>query len=198
MIVRCVQRVGAVLPRDSLCVQLRDKRRPFVSLRSFALRLRLVTRAMGASLVVNGDARVARDVGADGVHLGRDAGSVDIVRRICGVRAWISVATHSDDDVRAGVESGADAVLVSPVFSTGAPSSLGPAKVGRGVGALRSARSITAGRAAVYALGGVTADNAHTCFQAGADGVAVIRALLGSADPARVARALHDAVRARC
>jgi thiamine-phosphate pyrophosphorylase len=199
MIVRCVRLVAAAMPDRSLCVQLRDKRRPRISLRPFAAQLRQLTRAVGASLIVNGDPRVARDVGADGVHLGRDAGPLHGVREICGERAWISVAAHSDQAVRAAVDAGADAVLVSPVFTTRAPSVLGPVKHGRGIEALRAARSIVAGsRVAVYALGGVTAGNARACVRGGADGIAVIRALLGSAQPDRVARALHDAVGARC
>jgi thiamine-phosphate pyrophosphorylase len=44
----------------------------------------------------------------------------------------------------------------------------------------------------LYALGGITADRAGGCAKAGADGVAVIRALLDAADPARAARALYD------
>src|ERR1700682_1824461 len=92
----CLGLIARVLPRGWLCVQLRDKRRPLVSLRVFASRLRLVTRAMGASLVINGDARLARDVGAEGVHLGRGAQGVRDARVICGARAWISVAAHSD------------------------------------------------------------------------------------------------------
>ncbi|MGH7434204.1 MAG: hypothetical protein ACRENE_00850, partial [Polyangiaceae bacterium] len=59
-IVRCVQRAGAVLPPGSFAVQLRDKSRGLGSLRLFASRLRVATRAVGASLVVNGNAYVAR------------------------------------------------------------------------------------------------------------------------------------------
>jgi thiamine-phosphate pyrophosphorylase len=200
----CLGLVARVLPRGWLCVQLRDKRRPLVSLRVFASRLRLVTRNVGASLVINGDARLARDVGADGVHLGRGAGTVTAARSLCGPRAWVSVAAHSDDAVRAAVESGADAVLVSPVFSTRAPTSVprsgasGQPKEGRGIGALRSARSVGSERVALYALGGVTAENAGVCMAAGADGIAVMRALLAAAEPGRAARALHDAIAARC
>jgi thiamine-phosphate pyrophosphorylase len=197
-IVRFVRLVAEALPDAWLCVQLRDKRRPLISLRLFASRLRLVTRSAGASLVINGDARLARDVGADGVHLGRNAGTVRDARSVCGERAWISVAAHSDDAVRAAVAGGADAVLVSPVFSTRGTFLVDRTKPGRGIDALRSARRIAAGRASVYALGGVTADNAGACVKAGADGVAVIRALLATAEPARAARAVRDAVAGRC
>jgi thiamine-phosphate pyrophosphorylase len=197
-IATCVRLSAGALPRGAFAVQLRDKRRPVISLRLFALALRALTRDCGAFLVVNGMPEIARDVGADGVHLGRGAPSVREVRGVCGAQAWVSVAAHSDEAVGAAVEAGADAVLVSPVFPTHPPRMSSVAKEARGVGAVRAARAIAGGRVAVYALGGVSGDNAGACGRAGADGVAVIRALLCSPHPARVARALHDAVAARC
>ena len=196
-IVACVEAVARALPADALCVQLRDKLRPVVSLRVFASRLRLVTRANGAKLVVNGNVKLARDIGADGVHLGKGAGSVARAREILP-RAWVSVSAHSDGAVRRGMEDGADAVLVSPVFPSRPPSVYAGAKEGRGMGALRSAHAVAAGRMLVYALGGVDADNAGACAEAGADGVAVVRALLASPEPGRVARAMHDALARGC
>jgi thiamine-phosphate pyrophosphorylase len=196
-VVRCVEMVARALPAGALCVQLRDKQRALVSLRIFASRLRLVTRAVGASLVVNGDARLARDVGADGVHLGKGAGTVAEARAVCGSAAWIAVSAHSDGAVRRGIADDADAVLVSPVFPSRPPSIHAAAKEARGLDALRSAHAIAAGRIAVYALGGVDAENARACAEAGADGVALIRALLASPEPARVARAIHDALAGR-
>jgi thiamine-phosphate pyrophosphorylase len=189
-----VRRVGAALPRGTFGVQLRDKRRPVVSLRVFAGQLRRVTRAAGAALFVNGNACVARDVGADGVHLGREAGSVRAARVIFDRPCWVSVAAHSDDDVRRAMDEGADAVLVSPVFPSRSHSALQhERKAGRGVAAIRSARAVVLSQSFLYALGGVTADTAPACAAAGADGVAVIRGVLGSAEPGRVARAIHDA-----
>jgi thiamine-phosphate pyrophosphorylase len=197
-IVRQIILAGNAVPAGWLSVQLRDKRRARVSLRLFASRLRIVTRAVGASLVVNGDALVARDVGADGAHLGRGATTVSAARQTLGDGAWVSVAAHSDDAVRSAVDSGADAVLVSPVFRTRPPTFGDPEKAGRGVGAIRSARAIVGRGAGIYALGGVTRDNAGACVRAGADGVAVMRAVLGSAEPARMMRSIHDAIALRC
>ncbi len=200
-IVRIVELVARGLPPGVLAVQLRDKQRALVSLRVFASRLRLVTRAASASLIINGDARLARDVGADGVHLGGDAGGVDGVaeaRAVCGPGGWISVSAHSDGAVRRAREAGANAALVSPVFPSRPPSVLAAAKEGRGLDALRSARLQAGDALTIYALGGVDADNTRACAQAGADGVAVVRALLASPEPARVARAMHDALEGRC
>jgi thiamine-phosphate pyrophosphorylase len=194
-IVRCVEEAGASLPAGALAVQLRDKARGLGSFRLFASRLRVVTRAVGASLVVNGRPEVARDVGADGVHLGAGAGSIEGARLVLP-RAWISVATHSDDDVRRAVGDGADAVVVSPIFASRPPGIASSPKEGRGLAVLRDAPAI-AGRATVIALGGVDAHNAGACRASGAHAVAVMKALLASASPARVARAIHDAVAPR-
>jgi thiamine-phosphate pyrophosphorylase len=202
-ILRCVAAAAGALPPGALGVQLRDKARPIVSLRTFALALRTVTRRAGAWLIVNGDARLARDVGADGVHLGGDAiGAVGVpgARAAFGRKTWISVAAHSDEDVRRAAADGADAVLVSPIFPTRPPSPRSESKRGRGLDALRSARA-AAGPAhsalQVYALGGITPERVARCVDAGADGVAVLRALLASDRPAAVARAIHDALPAR-
>jgi thiamine-phosphate pyrophosphorylase len=203
-IVRCIEATASELPPGWLCVQLRDKHRPRVSLRVFASRLRVVTHARSAKLVVNGDARLARDVGADGVHLGGGAGTIGEARAICGSRAWISIAAHSNGAVQRGVEDGADAILVSPVFAS-RPASLqrlreeghSANKSGRGLDAVRAARILVGERCTVYALGGVTPENAAACAAAGAHGVALIRALLSAERPERVARALYDALTVR-
>ena len=201
--VRCIETVARTVPRGWLCVQLRDKHRSSASLRVFGSRLRLVTRAVGATLVLNGNAEIGRDIGAEGVHLGEDAGAVDLARTVFGRPAWISVAAHSDKGVRRAVAEGANAVLVSPIFASRPPSLSAPAKVPRGLEAVRSARAIAekaavgrgslGQRCGIYALGGVGPDNVRACLRAGADGIAVLRALLASATPSRVARRLAEA-----
>jgi thiamine-phosphate pyrophosphorylase len=191
-IVRCVKEAGAAMPPGWLAVQLRDKARARASLRVFAGELRMVTRAVGALLVINGDAEIARDVGADGVHLGGGAGPVHRARATVQRPAWVSVAAHTGEEVRRALGEGADAVLVSPVYdSTGG-------KKGKGPGLLREARAIAGAKMSVVALGGVDAAKAPECIAAGADAVAVVRALLGAAEPFRIARALHDVLARHC
>jgi thiamine-phosphate diphosphorylase len=158
---------------------------------------------VGATLVLNGNAEIGRDIGAEGVHLGEDAGAVDRARTVFGRPAWISVAAHSDEGVRRAVAEGANAVLVSPIFASRPPSFSAPAKVPRGLEAVRSARAIAekaavgrgslGQRCGIYALGGVGPDNVRACLRAGADGIAVLRALLATATPSHVARRLAGA-----
>jgi thiamine monophosphate synthase len=90
---------------------------------------------------------------------------------------------HDDDELRAACAHGATAVFVSAVFST--PDKRPP----RGVEALRTARTAAPG-VQIVALGGIDVSNVQTCFEAGANAVAVMRALLDAPDPAAAAKCL--------
>lgn len=175
---------AAALGPRRLLVQLRDKASNQGDLSVMARALREVTREAGALLVLNGDARLAHAVGADGLHLPSAApdGTASLASRVADARALlgdgaiITAAAHDDEAVRTADRAGATAVLVSPVFAT-------PGKApARGVAAIASARAIVdASRRVpallVYALGGITAGTASACYEAGADGVAAIRSL---------------------
>ena len=177
-----IREAAAVLGGRRVLVQLRDKEATSESLLAQAQALRLVTREVGARLVINGSLAIAQQSGADGLHLpgrrnaSKIASTCAAARELLGHHALVTVAAHDDDDVRNAALAGASAVLVSPIFAT-------PGKgTPRGIAALSAARA-TADAArhdpslAVYALGGVTGANAAACIEAGADGVAAIRAL---------------------
>lgn len=177
-----IREAAAALGGHRVLVQLRDKEASTESLLAQARALRLVTREVGARLVINGSLAIAQQSGADGVHLpgGRTASKITstcaAARELLGRHALVTVAAHDDDDVLDAALAGASAVLVSPICAT-------PGKgTPRGIAALSAARA-TADAArhdpalAVYALGGVTGANAAECIEAGADGVAAIHAL---------------------
>jgi thiamine-phosphate pyrophosphorylase len=178
-----VSQLGEALPRGSFGVQLRDKRSARDDVRALGERLRELTRMCDAPFVINGDLELARTIHSDGVHLGGDAPCLAEARSTLP-RAWISVAAHSDRDVERALEGGADAVFVSPIYETPGK---GPP---RGTPAIARARSIAGSALAIYALGGVCVRRARACCEAGALGVAVIRAVLDAPDPALEARSI--------
>lgn len=179
-LLRVIEDVGRAMPRGTFAVQVRDKVRERAVRIPFARAVRAMTECLGVAMVVNGDAALARELRADGIHV------PTLTREERGA-LWWSVAAHSDDDVLAALRGGANAVLVSPIFETPGKGSA------RGRAALTRANQIVGGKLAVLALGGVDVANAHGCFEAGADGVAVVRALLAAPNPARVAVALLEA-----
>jgi thiamine-phosphate pyrophosphorylase len=176
-----IERLANALPRGSFGVQLRDKRLARDEGRALGARVRGLMLDCGAPLVVNGDLALAKQIVSDGVHLGGDAPSLAEVR-LAVPEAWISVAAHSDADVERALAGGADAVVVSPIYETPGK---GPP---RGVRAIARARSTVGSALAIYALGGVCRGRASACREAGATGVAVIRAVLDVGDPVAEAR----------
>ena len=186
---RTIARVATELPAGAFAVQFRsplkkEKKAPAFMAR--ARELRRITEGLGVPLLINGDPAVAAEVAADGVHLGRGAPSIEETRRSCGPDVFISISAHEEDELRRAVIDGADAVLVSPIFA-----SPGKGK-SRGTRFLEEAKVIGKDRFLVYGLGGVEAKNAARCRAAGADGIAVIRALLAAKDVAAAARALYE------
>lgn len=171
--IRSASRIKAE-ERTLMAVQLRDPELSGRALLDLGVRLRDATRALGISLIVNDRLDLALALGADGVHLGRRSVSIADARSLLGSSVWISASCHAVSEVTAAHKEGADAALLSPIFaSPGKGSPLGTY-------ALRSARESIKARGGrpihLIALGGVDATNAVSCFTAGADGVAAIRA----------------------
>ncbi len=193
---RVIRWAAAALGHGRLMVQLRDKAGADTDVSAVAFALRAVTREARAVFVINDRTALACSVGADGVHLpsitpGTDvslASRVAAVRASLGAAALVTAAVHDDDELRAASGAGATAAMVSPIFAT-------PGKAAaRGAAAIVSARAfVDAARRApsllVYALGGVDPERAAECADAGADGVAVIRALFDADGEAGVTAA---------
>lgn len=174
-------------PKGLALVQLRDKSRSSVEVFTLARALRALTHEHGAPFVVNDRLDIALAVGADGAHLGKASVGIEDARKLLGASAFLSVAAHDLADIERASREGADAALLSPIFpSPGKGEPLGAS-------ALAEARSL-AGPLLVYALGGVGVAQASACIEAGASGVALIRALFDADDPAQVMRSLVEAL----
>ncbi len=179
---RLVEAVAAAVEGGVNAVQLREKDLAPTDLARLARRLR---EAIGgrALLIVNGSADVARDVGADGVHLPTGAPFV----RPDGV-ALAGRSVHSAEDAVRAEREGADYVIAGPVYETASH----PGRPAAGVELV--SRAVADVRIPVVAIGGITAARVPDVLSAGAAGVAVISAVLGVESPAAGASALREAL----
>ena len=180
-----LRKVEAAVRGGASIVQYRNKTAS-QPLRLWQLeRLASICRGGAASLIVNDSAIMAREAGADGVHLGRDDGPVCVARRILGPYKWIGVSCYNDlKRARDAVNAGADYVAFGSFFS----SSTRPGAVHATMELLRQARKEIA--VPIVAIGGINAGNAGVLIQAGADAVAVVSALFDAADVESEARRL--------
>ena len=176
------------LPPGSVAVQLRLPGASGRELLAQARSLRGVVRDCGQLLVVNDRIDVAIAAGADGVHLPSAGVSPADARRLLGAGRLVGVSCHSAEDVARALAGGADLATFGPLFET-------PSKraYGAPVGLERLAEAARLGLP-LFGLGGVNLSNASAVVDAGAAGLAAVRAWLEADDPASVVKALLHAV----
>lgn len=144
-----------------------------------------ICRDFNTRLIVNRRIDLAQVIGADGVHLGADT-----IRLLPSNKSGLmfGYSAHKAEEGLKAIEKGFDYLFFSPVFE---PLSKVSNRPTRGREAL--AQVCGAASKPVFALGGITAQNARSCRVSGAAGIAVITSILGSADPGVAARELLDA-----
>lgn len=169
-------------PPRSIAVQARNKGASAREIAEFVRALLPICRASGAPLLVNDRADVAKAAGADGVHLPEAGLSVADARAVLGPNALVGRSCHDREGLERAARDGADFATLGPVGAV-------PGK-GVPLGVEGFAASIRGLAIPIYALGGVNAANAQSLRDAGAAGLAVIRAVYGAGDPARIVRAL--------
>jgi thiamine-phosphate diphosphorylase len=185
-----VEVVRAALAGGAPSIQLRAKTEPTRETVALAERLREETARHGALFFVNDRVDVALAVGADGAHLGDDDLPLPAARRITPPGFLIGRSVETADEARRALADGADYLGVGTLFLTPSKTDTGPAIGLEGLS--RVARA--AGGTPVVAIGGIDESNAAAVARAGADGVAVIRAVMKAEDPAAAAAALIRAV----
>ena len=163
-------------------VQLREKDLPVRELLSLARELRGVTREFGAKLFINDRVDVAVAVDADGVHLGGQSMPASAARKIVGSGMLIGVSAHNINEAKEAKAGGADFITFGPVFSTPSKAKFGaPVGVGSFMGVKKQVNL------PIFGLGGINGGNIGQVLGAGADGIAMISAILSAADIQREA-----------
>jgi thiamine-phosphate pyrophosphorylase len=160
----------AAVIRQIPLFQIREKRLPTRVLYELVSCAVEITRGSSTRLLVNDRFDVARAAGADGVHLTSVSLPARVVREVCGPEFLIGVSTHSLDEARRARDGGADLVVFGPVFETESKRAFGPPQ---GLEQLQRVTSELQGFP-VLAIGGVTLDNAESCYASGASGFAGI------------------------
>lgn len=179
---RLLQAVRRAAAGGMRALQLRRKDIPAAARREQAVVLAQACRELGVVFLVNDHWELALEVGADGVHLGRDDGDVAAVRAqapdlLIGASCYNDIAR-----ARAMLDAGADYIAFGAMY----PSPTKPAAVRATLPLITEARALAESRAAprpgVVAIGGITPANAPLVAQAGADAVAVITGLFEAPD----------------
>lgn len=179
---KLLARVESALAGGARVVQYRAKNI------SADLRLRMAQQLLelchnaGAKLIVNDFTELAKEINADGVHLGQDDMNISQARQLLGRDKIIGVSTHSVDQALKAEAQGADYIALGSIFPT--TSKEAPQVVG--LDTLRKVRCAI--RVPLVAIGGIDVNGADLAIEAGADAVAVISAVMQDRSPGIAAR----------
>ena len=179
-----LQQVEAALRGGCRLLQYRDKSSQPSERVARARALRELCRRFDACFLINDDLALAALVDADGVHLGREDGSLLAARAILGPHKVLGASCYGDfPAAEAAQRSGADYVAFGAVY----PSSTKPAALPAAVDLFLRAKTVLT--VPCCAIGGITLDNAPPLLAAGADMLAVITDLFTAPDIAARAAA---------
>lgn len=142
-----------------------------------ALALRQAAAKAGALFIINDRCDLALAVDADGVHLGQGDLPLDLAKKVMGPDKLIGISTHNPDQVREATAGKADYLGFGPIFKPGSKQGHDPVVGLEGLRAMRSLTSLP-----VFAIGGIQIDQAGAVMRAGANGVAIISAILKAPD----------------
>jgi thiamine-phosphate pyrophosphorylase len=184
---RLLTQVEAALTGGVAAVQYRDKSTDVARRHEQASELVTLCRRFKVPLIVNDDLRLADLCDADGVHLGRDDGSLREARIILGKDKFIGASCYQSLDLALAAQAaGASYVAFGSFF----PSPTKPDAARASLDLLRDAAPAI--HVPMVAIGGVTLANAQQLLDAGADGLAVLSALFDTPDIRASARELNQ------
>lgn len=168
--------VKKALDGGATFVQLREKNLDRADFLAEALEIQKLCKEYGVPFVINDEVSIAKDIDADGVHVGQSDMEAMDVRKILGPDKILGVSAQTVEQAMIAEKHGADYLGVGAVFATGSKDDADDVSH-ETLKAICEAVSIP-----VIAIGGITKDNIFELAGSGICGVAVISAIFGQKD----------------
>ena len=176
----------AAIEQSVRYVQLRHKPAPIAETRAIAGRLRAMSAGTATRFIVNDDAQLAEQVGADGVHVGQDDRADTDLRWAKHGRLW-GLSTHNEQQAIDAERLAPTYIGVGPVYATPTKTVADPVLSLKRAGKIVRESALTC-----VAIGGINAGNLSDVIAAGIDNFAVVRAVCASMHPAEPIAQLLD------
>lgn len=177
----------AAIAGGATIVQYREKEGSSLQMYREALEIRQMVREAGIPFIVNDRVDIALAVDADGVHVGQDDLPAPVARKLIGKEKILGVSATNLEEAIQAERDGADYIGAGPVFATPTKPDAAPPIGLEGLAEICRRVSIP-----VVAIGSVNAENAAAVLEAGADGLAIISAIVGAPDVQAASRRIRD------
>jgi len=167
-------------------IQIRGKKESIAELADFAAELHELAARFSIPLIINDHAEIAARVPVEGVHVGQDDDSIQIVRQKAEHEILVGKSTHSVAQACAAQREGADYIGFGPIFAT-------PTKPDYSPIGLENIRCVhTKVDLPIFCIGGINIDNLQSVIDAGAKRVVMVSALLKANNIVDYARCATD------
>ncbi|MGZ4121710.1 MAG: thiamine phosphate synthase [Tumebacillaceae bacterium] len=181
--------IRAAIAGGADCIQLREKNYNGRELLAAGHLLRRITREAGVRLIINDRIDVAKAVDADGVHLGQGDLPIEVARDILGPGKIVGLSTHNVEEAVAAERAGADYIGLGPMKPTSTKLDTDPVVGPQGVLAVRAHVKLP-----IVAIGGIKQEDVAEIIRNGANGVAIISAIIGAEDVQGAAQGIRSIV----
>lgn len=171
-----------VLDGGADIIQLREKQLSDNELMSIAGDLQELTSKAKKLLIINDRVQIAKNIGADGVHLGQDDMNINDARKILGDKIIVGISTHNVKQALDAQNAGADYIAVGPIFPT-------KTKDYEPVAGIKFAQDVVKNiNLPIFAIGGINQLNITRVLETGIFKVAISSAIIESPDITRATK----------
>jgi thiamine-phosphate pyrophosphorylase len=182
--------IQAAVRGGATVVQLREKEMSSRAFYEEGLKIKKFLKHAGVAFLINDRVDMALALDADGVHLGKNDIPLPVARELLGSHKIIGMSVEHPNEVVTAERDGADYLGASPIYTTPTKPEL---ETGLGLPGLREIRQRT--KLPLIAIGGMNRQTTAEVIAAGANGVAVVSAIVAANDPETATRAILEQVR---
>lgn len=180
--------VEQALKGGATMIQLREKELGAAEFKKEALEIQAICKRYQVPFLINDNVALAREIDADGVHVGQSDMEAGNVRTLLGPDKIIGVTAKTVEQARRAQEAGADYLGSGAVFGTGTKSDT--SRLDHGI-LQEICESV---RIPVVAIGGITAENVLELRGRGIAGAAVVSGIFAAEDIKAAAKALKERI----
>ena len=173
-------------------IQLRMKDVTADDLRPVAIQVKAMCKELGATFIIDDHVGLVKEIGADGVHLGKNDMPIADARKLLGKDFIIGATANTIDDVRVNYADGADYIGCGPFRFTETKKNLSPVLGLEGYKDILRCMKEENINIPVVAIGGITAEDIPQIKQAGVDGIALSGSVLNASEPVTEMRKLIE------
>lgn len=187
-----IEQISVIIKSGITVYQFRDKGTIYKNNNQrleVAKRLQEVAQKAAVSFIVNDDVELARELSADGIHVGQDDDSVSKIRELIGQEMWIGLSVSNDMELESAQKSGADYLGIGPIYPTNSKSD---AVEPIGVDHLR--KMLELNQLPTVGIGGITQSLLTELSETKLGGVAVISLLTEAENPEKVVKIIKKKI----